>query len=195
MHPVLFEIPGLGLPLRSFGLVVACGFLFGLWLWGKLLARYGDDPEKDPIRASQTAMWILIGLMLGARLMYAGVEVTRYLRADLTPGVERFLEAEGSKRTQIAARLIATSPADAQRAQELSVGHDLLHDPLQLCFIWQGGLVMYGGLFGAILLGVWSARKNGLKPWNALDTGLVCGFFGQAIGPEICSYYHQFLNQ
>jgi prolipoprotein diacylglyceryltransferase len=182
LHPVLFEIPGLGLPLRSFGLVVAGGFLVALWLWGKLLARYGDDPANDPARGSQTAMWILIGLLLGARLMYAGVEVTRYLRADVTPAVARFLEADGPKRAQLAAQLLATSPPEAQQAQELSVGYDLLHDPLQLFFIWQGGLVMYGGLFGAVLLGLWSARKNGLRPWNALDTGLVAGFFGQAIG-------------
>ena len=41
MYPVLFEIPGVGFPLRSFGVLVATGFLVGLWLWGRSLRRFG----------------------------------------------------------------------------------------------------------------------------------------------------------
>ncbi len=186
MHPVLFEIPGLGFPIRAFGATVAAGFLVGLWLWGKLLARYGDDPRQDPARGSQVALWILIGVIGGARLMYVTVETTRYLRAERTPAMQEFLDAAPGERGGVALRLGAEPADEVERARPLTVGHDLLHDPLQVFFVWRGGLVMYGGLFGAVLLGVWSAKRNGLHPWNALDTGLVSGFFGQTIGRWGC---------
>jgi phosphatidylglycerol:prolipoprotein diacylglycerol transferase len=81
MHPYLFSIP---LPfleepfhLRSFGVLVACGFLFGAHVLQRLVARYGDDPEGDPERVSAVLMWILIGVFGGARLMYVTVEILR----------------------------------------------------------------------------------------------------------------------
>jgi len=69
---------------------------------------------------------------------------------------------------------------------EASVGASYLADPLSIFFIWQGGLVMYGGFIGAIVLGMRSAKKHELHPFNALDTALVAGFFGQAIGRVGC---------
>ena len=179
MYPVLFEIPVLGFPLRSFGVLVAAGFLVGIWLWARLLARYGRDPEEDPARSSQVAMWLLIGILGGARLFYVGVEVTRYVAAEKTPPMEAYLGGS----TGAAAQL---SPEELELARRISVGHDFVDDPLSVLFLWEGGLVMYGGLVGAVLLGVWSARKQGLHPWNALDAGLVAGFLGQAIGRWGC---------
>lgn len=184
MHPVLFEIPGLGFPLRSFGVMVAAGFLLAVWLWGRFLARYGEDPENDPARGADVGVWILIGVLGGARLMYVGVEVTRNLVADTTPAMETWLAAED--RAMAAARLGVEHQDELDRARELAVGYDFIHDPIQVFLVWRGGLVMYGGLIGAILLGTWAARRKGLNPWNALDTGLVCGFFGQAVGRWGC---------
>ncbi len=183
MYPVLFELPGIGFPIRTFGVLVAAGFLFALWLWARLLARYGVDPENDPERGSRVAMWILIGVLGGARLMYVGVESMRYLRSDLTPGVEGYLAT--AERERVAAVL---SPDELELAHRVQVGHDFLHDPLSVLFIWQGGLVMYGGFFGAILLGCWAARREGMNPLNALDTGLICGFAGQTIGRWGCLF-------
>ena len=45
---------------------------------------------------------------------------------------------------------------------------------------------MYGGFAGAMLLGTWAARRAGLHPWNALDTALVGGFVGLAVGRWGC---------
>ncbi|MEM7310925.1 MAG: prolipoprotein diacylglyceryl transferase family protein [Planctomycetota bacterium] len=146
MYPVLFGF------LPSFGVLVATGFLVGVALWGKLLQRYGLEPDKDPDRSSDTAVWLLIGVIAGARLLYVAVEIARYLTTKATP----------------------------------SVGHDFVQDPLKILFVWEGGLVMFGGFAGAVLLGFWKARKYGLHPWNALDTGLVGGFVGQAIGRWGC---------
>jgi phosphatidylglycerol:prolipoprotein diacylglycerol transferase len=172
MYPVLFGL------LPSFGVLVATGFLVGVFLWGRLLRRHGLDPERDPERASDIAVWILVGVIGGARLMYVGVETTRYLRADVTPAMAAYLD-EG--------RVTAELSADERRAADrVYVGHGFLSDPLKILFIWQGGLVMYGGFAGAMLLGTWAARRRGFHPWNALDTGLVAGFVGQAIGRWGC---------
>jgi phosphatidylglycerol:prolipoprotein diacylglycerol transferase len=81
MHPYLFSIP---LPfldepfhLRSFGVLVASGFLFGAHILQRLVAKYGDDPEGDAERFSGILMWVLFGVFGGARFMYVIVEVLR----------------------------------------------------------------------------------------------------------------------
>lgn len=146
MHPIVFEIPGLGLPIRSFGLMVAIGFLVGSWLVGKLAARFGDDPKEDPARYSRVLVWTVVGVIVGARLMYVIVEVLR------------------------------DSPT----------GRSFKEDPLSILYVWQGGLVMYGGLIGAASLGLWASKREKLRPWHALDLGLVAGYVGQAIGRVGC---------
>ncbi|MBL8860442.1 MAG: prolipoprotein diacylglyceryl transferase [Planctomycetes bacterium] len=146
MHPILFEIPGLGFPVRSFGLMVALGFLLGSWIVGRLAARWSDDPAQDPARFSAVMLWVVVGVIAGARLMYVVVEVLR----------------------------------------DSGTGRGFREDPLSILFVWQGGLVMYGGLLGAMGLGLWAAKREGLHPWRALDLGLVGGFCGQAVGRVGC---------
>jgi phosphatidylglycerol:prolipoprotein diacylglycerol transferase len=150
MFPHVLELP---LPfgrepfhLRSFGLMVAIGFLVGAHLLQRLVRRYGDDPAGDPERFSRVTIWLLVGVLAGARLAYVLVEVLR-----------------GS--------------AD---------GREFLARPWTALFIWQGGLVMYGGLFGAVALGVWSGRREHLRIPHGLDMGLVAGFVGLAIGRVGC---------
>lgn len=67
-----------------------------------------------------------------------------------------------------------------------SAGYRYIHDPVSILKVWEGGLVMYGGFFGAIMLGLWSSKRHGLNPINALDSALVGGFVGQAIGRIGC---------
>lgn len=154
MYPILFTIPGIGLKLPAFGAMVALGFIIGSHLLGKLSAKYGDDKEGDPERFAQITVWVLIGVVLGARAMYVIVEVLRELTAD-TPTTK-------------------------------SVGRAFLDDPFSMLAIWQGGLVMYGGLFGAAVGGMWCARRLKVRTLHALDLGLASGFFGLAIGRIGC---------
>jgi len=156
MHPYLIDIP---LPfsdepfhLRSFGVMVALGFIFGSWVLGLLARRYGDDPEKDQERYASVTMWILLGLFLGGRLLYVIVEIARY-------------RSSGD----------VTSP-----------GFGFTNDPFSILYVWQGGLVMYGGLTGAVTGGLLRARKLGLRARHTLDLGLTAGCFGQAIGRIGC---------
>ncbi|MCZ6597158.1 MAG: prolipoprotein diacylglyceryl transferase [Planctomycetota bacterium] len=173
MYPVLFGF------LPSFGVLVATGFLVGIWLWCHALARHGDDLEKDPVRASEVAIWLLVGVIAGARLMYVTVEVSRYLRADVTPAMRQYLEAEDRS-------VVLISPEERRAAGKVQTGYDFAHDPLQVVMVWKGGLVMYGGFAGAVLLGLWASRRRGLEPWNALDTALPGSFVGLAIGRWGC---------
>jgi prolipoprotein diacylglyceryl transferase len=172
MHPVFFGF------LPAFGVLVATGFLVGIWLWGRLLARYGLDPAHDPEKASDIAVWLLVGVIGGARLMYVAVESTRYLRADVTPAMRAYLERDPQGP--------ALSPEESRSVRRIAVGYDFLHQPQKILYVWQGGLVMYGGLMGAIALGIFAGRRAGLHVWNGLDTGLTAGFVGQAIGRWGC---------
>ncbi len=154
MYPILFTIPGIELKLPAFGAMVALGFIVGSHLLGKLSAKYGDDKENDPERFAQITVWVLIGVVLGARAMYVVVEVMRELTA-------------------------ATPTTD-------SVGRGFLDNPLSMLAIWKGGLVMYGGLFGAGIGGMWCAKRLKVRTLHALDLGLSAGFFGLAIGRIGC---------
>src|SRR4029453_17399607 len=73
MHPIVFHIGDF--PIRSFGLMVAIAFLVGSHILTRLAARYGEDPKGDPARYSQITVWVVVGVILGARLMYVLVNV------------------------------------------------------------------------------------------------------------------------
>jgi len=153
MYPYLIDsIPLWGQPLRSFGVMVALGFILGSWILGKLAELYGDDPEGDPERYASVTMWILLGLFLGGRMLYVIVEIARF-----------------------------RSTGDVNLP-----GHGFMNDPLSIIKVWEGGLVMYGGLTGCILGGVFRARQLGLRTKAALDLGLTAGCFGQAVGRIGC---------
>jgi len=63
---------------------------------------------------------------------------------------------------------------------------DFVHAPWEILAIWKGGLVMYGGLILALVLGAWKVRRLGMDPWMTADYGLTAGFLGQAIGRWGC---------
>ena len=66
MRQVLFRIPGLGLPIYGFGLMVVGAFYAGL-----MLAVWRSRREKlDPETLYDLAIWILVGGLIGARLFY-----------------------------------------------------------------------------------------------------------------------------
>jgi phosphatidylglycerol:prolipoprotein diacylglycerol transferase len=137
--PELFTIPIFDLPLRSFGLLVALGFIVAVAVASKLAGKYGNNLETDPEGIADVSWWILIGVILGARLAFVLVNMDHY----------------------------SQHPGDILK-------------------VWEGGLVMYGGLILAVLLGVWKAKRIGMPAWQSLDYGLTAGFLGQAIGRIGC---------
>ncbi len=77
MHPILFEIPGIGFPVRAFGVLVVAGFLLGTTWFGRQTALYSVDPEAEGPGHAALPIWVLVGILIGARLMYVVVEVLR----------------------------------------------------------------------------------------------------------------------
>jgi phosphatidylglycerol:prolipoprotein diacylglycerol transferase len=146
MHPILFTIPGIHFPVRSFGVMLAIGFLVGSWLFAKLVEKQSPDPKRDAPRYSQIPVWVLVGVVIGARFLYVIVEV-----------------AKGSP-----------------------VGQQYLDKPWTVFAVWEGGLVMYGGMIGGIVSGTWCCFKNDIRIAPAFDIGMVAGFAGYAIGRIGC---------
>jgi len=146
MHPILFELPWLHFPIRSFGVMLALGFLLGSHLFLRLVTRESKDRARDLERYGAIPMWILIGVVAGARLLYVIVEIAR------------------------------GSPT----------GEEYLSNPLSILAVWEGGLVMYGGFAGAMVGGMWCAKRHSLRVLHATDCGFVAGFFGQAVGRVGC---------
>ena len=75
MYPTLFEIPGTGFPIRAFGVMVVIGFLLGARVLTRLGERYAVEPEKEMAGYAAIPVWTLIGVLIGARMMYVIVEV------------------------------------------------------------------------------------------------------------------------
>ncbi|HEX9793582.1 MAG TPA: prolipoprotein diacylglyceryl transferase [Planctomycetota bacterium] len=141
MWPQVFSIELFGkvFPLRSFGLVVAVGFLVGIWWGTRLSFRYGSDPRNDHRKIPDLAWWILVGIVGGGRLAYVIINWGQFAA-----------------------------------------------EPWRALFLWEGGMVMYGGLILAVLLAWWKVRRLGMHPWMTGDYGLTAGFLGQAIGRWGC---------
>jgi len=67
-----------------------------------------------------------------------------------------------------------------------------LHNPLQILFVWQGGMSFHGGLIGVIVSQVWFARTRHKPIWQVLDfvapcvpLGLGAGRIGNFINGEL----------
>src|SRR5262245_56733476 len=82
MHPRLFDIPLFGLfgkthvPLHTYGVLLAIGFVAGLWVANRQARRAG----LDPARITDMAVYVLIGGLVGAKLMLVVVEWSFYVR-------------------------------------------------------------------------------------------------------------------
>ncbi len=102
MHPIIFKIPLFGgIPIFSYGLLVASAFLVGL-LWVKYDARVRGE---DPALAMDLVFYIIVAALIGSRVLYVLVNQS-----------DRFLA-----------------------------------NPVTFFYIWEGGLVFYGGFIGAAI--------------------------------------------
>jgi phosphatidylglycerol:prolipoprotein diacylglycerol transferase len=66
MKQLLFRVPGLGIPVYGFGLLVVIGFYVGLFVAVRRSRRERLDPEV----VYELTVWMLVGGMVGARLFY-----------------------------------------------------------------------------------------------------------------------------
>jgi phosphatidylglycerol:prolipoprotein diacylglycerol transferase len=61
-------------------------------------------------------------------------------------------------------------------------------NPLDIFAIWKGGLVFYGGLIGAVAVGVWYVRKYDLPLWKTGDIFAPYIALGHAFGRLGCFF-------
>lgn len=66
MKQVLFQIPGLGLPIHGFGVMVVVAFYTAM----ALAARRAGKERLNPDSLYDVALWMLLGGVVGARLFY-----------------------------------------------------------------------------------------------------------------------------
>ncbi|MCH7905571.1 MAG: prolipoprotein diacylglyceryl transferase [Armatimonadetes bacterium] len=64
MHPDLFTV--FGFKVGTFGLIIAVGLMFSVWLAGRRAPRHGVKPES----LYDVLIWALIPGILGARIVY-----------------------------------------------------------------------------------------------------------------------------
>lgn len=82
MFPILFEVPGLGWPVTSFGVLVAAGFLAS---WRIIAWRFGEL-GVDQAQADAVLLYCIIGGLLGSKLYYA-VDTWLLTGAPFLPGL------------------------------------------------------------------------------------------------------------
>ncbi len=64
MHPIAFKI--FGLPVHWYGILVATGFLAGLWTASRRARSVGIEPE----RVFDLGPWLILGGIAGGRVLY-----------------------------------------------------------------------------------------------------------------------------
>lgn len=74
MFPELFKIPGLGIPIATYGVLLAIGFIVALWLTARLAAR--DGLPKD--RIYDLGLYILASALIGSKLLMVITEWNDY---------------------------------------------------------------------------------------------------------------------
>jgi phosphatidylglycerol:prolipoprotein diacylglycerol transferase len=68
----------LRLPLHTYGLLIATGFILGIWLAQREGKRRGQDPE----RIADLTFWILVAGLVGSRVYYIFVNWHDYFEAN-----------------------------------------------------------------------------------------------------------------
>ncbi|HSV15327.1 MAG TPA: prolipoprotein diacylglyceryl transferase, partial [Tepidisphaeraceae bacterium] len=80
MHPELFRIPLLNIPIFGYGLMMVLAFLATQWLSGRLAKTKGIDPE---IFVNVTLLALVAGVV-GSRLSHVLENLPDYTRSDLS---------------------------------------------------------------------------------------------------------------
>lgn len=80
MHPVLFRLPIIDVPLHSYGVLIVTGFLLAMYVAWKEARRVRPGFEEEVL---DFAFWALVGGMVGARVVFILVNWRDYAKNPL----------------------------------------------------------------------------------------------------------------
>ena len=141
------------------------------------LASISYDPivniDLGPLNISPHGIGIAVGFLLGARLM---------LPAARAKGIEEDDVISCLMRAALGALI------GARVAYVINHFSDYTDDPLSALKVWEGGISLLGGIFGAILLALPEMKKRGMSFWKTMDAaapgmalGIVVGRIGDLV--------------
>lgn len=76
MFPELFKIPGLNLPINTYGLLMAVSFIIGFYVMSRLAARDGLDKN----RVYDLGLWVLAASLVGSKVLMVITEWDDFYR-------------------------------------------------------------------------------------------------------------------
>ncbi|HLD74089.1 MAG TPA: prolipoprotein diacylglyceryl transferase [Bdellovibrionota bacterium] len=139
MLPILLKIPlpflDAPLEIRSYGVLIALGFLIMLPLVSRQAHREGISSNT----IVDLGFWSLLWGIVGARILFI-----------------------------------------------LTTLHEYKEYPLEIFYIWKGGLVFYGGLIGGTLALIYYCKKHKLNLWQVMDLGALGVTFTHMFGRMGC---------
>jgi phosphatidylglycerol---prolipoprotein diacylglyceryl transferase len=134
IDPVILRFGHFG--LHWYGVIVFSAVAVGTWLIAREAARKGFRPED----VYDSALWVLLGAVAGARLFHV---------------IDHW-------------------------------SHNFAADPIRILYIWEGGLAIWGGVFGGLLALLILAWRRGWHLPFLLDMAAPGLVLGQALGRVAC---------
>ena len=139
MLPILLKIPlpflDTPLEIRSYGVLIAIGFLIML----PLISRQAQKEGISPNTIIDLGFWSLLWGIIGARILFILTTLSEYKKY-----------------------------------------------PLEIFYIWKGGLVFYGGLIAGALTLIYYCKKHKLNMWQVMDLGALGVTFTHMFGRFGC---------
>jgi phosphatidylglycerol---prolipoprotein diacylglyceryl transferase len=134
IDPVIFRLGHFA--LHWYGVIVFAAVALGTWLIAREAARKGFRPED----VYDSALWVLLGAIAGARLFHVVDHWT----------------------------------------------HTFAADPARIFYVWEGGLAIWGGVFGGLLALLILSWYRGWRVPFLLDMAAPGLVLGQAVGRVAC---------
>lgn len=183
MRPVLFEIP-LGfkdIPVHAYGFFIMLGFVVGSWI----AARRAPKADVSPEFTLDLSLWVMIAGIVGSRVFYVAQYHSEFdwRIFDVSAGGMNFWmgvfgwilplawfqwRSRDPKRPKqgLLSALLWTLFACFVVGLLFARGAYLIEHRMDPRFdygvfkIWNGGIVFYGGLFGAVAVAFWYILRH-----------------------------------
>lgn len=141
IHDKLMPIEDQPLPIHTYGVMIALGFIFAIYLSGRAAQRYATiDGHSFYLQGAPTLKGGTFGEAVGKKAREHIQDVSFVILVGAMVGARGLFI------------LVNWGGPDGYGAH-----------PERIFMVWTGGLVFYGGFIGAALASVWYARKHGIR--------------------------------